>query len=565
MRQVVLISGRLGTGRTRLARRLQKEFGYSRIKTSDVLTKDAKREGLPWDRVSLQKLGTRMNRQTKGRWIADATRRRTAKIGNGQPIVVDSVYNKSQVENFRKVKDWKVFHVHLYANEIELKKRFREHAGIHGKLTMKEADFLRTKKNRDFLSDDADLQIDTGRTLAGDTFVRTAAALGHFAPPNLRCVDVLIGGQFGSEGKGHIAGYLSKEYDVLLRVGGPNAGHTVSNEHGVAKYHQLPSGCRDTDAEILIGPGAVINVKRLLDEISRCALTQERLFIDPQCMTIEEDDVRAENTIVSRIGSTGSGVGSATARKITDRGCNGVRLAKDRSELRDFVGRGPNFRGKTATRLELAYSERKSILLEGTQGSGLSIHHGQYPYVTSRDTNVAGCLAEAGISPSRVRRILMVIRSFPIRVANPNKSGETSGPLKLETSFAKIAEMAGLDVKEIEQAEVTTTTGRERRVGQFDWELFRSSCALNAPTDIVLTFADYYAKQNQDARRFDQLHESVIQLIEEIESVAQAPVSLINTRFLRDDSLLDRRSVIDRRRWTTSKLQGIRAGLEAKG
>ena len=125
--------------------------------------------------------------------------------------------------------------------------------------------------------------------------------------------------------------------------------------------------------------------------------------------------------------------------------------------------------------------------------------------------------------------------------------------------------MAGLDVKEIEQAEVTTTTGRKRRVGQFDWELFRSSCALNAPTDIVLTFADYYAKQNQDARRFDQLHESVIQLIEEIESVAQAPVSLINTRFLRDDSLLDRRSVIDRRRWITSKIQRIRAKLGANG
>ena len=110
-----------------------------------------------------------------------------------------------------------------------------------------------------------------------------------------------------------------------------------------------------------------------------------------------------------------------------------LHLAKDCPDLREFVGTEPVFRGKTLIRLEKAYAEGKSILLEGTQGSGLSIHHGTYPYVTSRDTNVAGCLAEAGISPSRVRRILMVVRSFPIRVANPDGSGETSGPLKLET------------------------------------------------------------------------------------------------------------------------------------
>ena len=456
-----------------------------------------------------------------------------------------------------------MFHVHLFADVAELRKRFKKYIGVNDNLTMSQADFLRPA-NRELLSQDADLRIDTGRTLPGDTFVRTAAALGHFAPPNIRCVDVLIGGQFGSEGKGQIAGYLSKEYDVLLRVGGPNAGHSVSNEHGVTKYHHLPSGCRDTDAEVLIGPGAVINVKRLLDEISNCGLTKERLFIDPQCMIIESADIEAEHKLVNKISSTGSGVGSATARKITNRFDKDLRLAKDCPELREFVGTEPVFRGKTLIRLEKAYAEGKSILLEGTQGSGLSIHHGTYPYVTSRDTNVAGCLAEAGISPSRVRRILMVVRSFPIRVANPDEPGETSGPLKLETTFSEIAEIAGLDSNEVEQAEITTTTARKRRVGHFDWELFRTSCALNAPTDIVLTFADYYKKQNQNARRFDQLEESTIQIIEELERFAQAPVSLVNTRFQRDDKLLDRRSVIDRRSWTTTKIQRSRTNLKGR-
>ncbi|MDE0087268.1 MAG: adenylosuccinate synthetase [Candidatus Poribacteria bacterium] len=558
MRQVVLISGRLRTGRTGLAKKLKSEFGYSQIKTSQVLKHHATEMNLPSDRLSLQEAGRKMNIKTKGAWIADAVKKRIAKLPENKSIVVDSVYNKSQIEHFRKMKDWKVFHVHLNADTEELSKRFIEYSNKNENLTMAQADFLRPE-NRKVLSRDADLKIDTGRTLLGDTFVRTAVALGHFAPPNLRCVDVLIGGQFGSEGKGQIAGYLSKEYDVLVRVGGPNAGHSVSNEHGVTKYHHLPSGCRDTDAEILIGPGAVIDVERLLEEIEMCELTEERLFIDPQCMTICKSDIEAEEELVNSIASTGSGVGYATARKITNRFHKNVRLAKNYPALKAYVGGRDPYRGKTLGRLEKAYAEGKSILLEGTQGSGLSIHHGLYPYVTSRDTNVAGCLAEAGISPSRVRRILMVVRSFPIRVGDPDESGKTSGPLKLETSFSEIARMSKLNATEVEQAEITTTTGRKRRVGQFDWELFRTACALNAPTDIVLTFADYYNKQNQDARRFDQLHESTIQIIEELENFAQAPVSLINTRFERDDKLFDRRSVIDRRSWTTNKIQRTRA------
>ncbi|WP_241006563.1 adenylosuccinate synthetase, partial [Pseudomonas viridiflava] len=85
------------------------------------------------------------------------------------------------------------------------------------------------------------------------------------------------------------------------------------------------------------------------------------------------------------------------------------------------------------------------MLVEGTQGSALSIYHGNYPYVTSRDINIAGCLAEAGISPSRVRRIIMVIRPTPIRVGIPDDSSNTSGPIKHETDFKTVAEAAGLD------------------------------------------------------------------------------------------------------------------------
>jgi adenylosuccinate synthase len=92
-------------------------------------------------------------------------------------------------------------------------------------------------------------------------------------------------------------------------------------------------------------------------------------------------------------------------------------------------------------------------------------------------------------------------------------------------------------------AEKTSTTKRDRRVGEFDWDLFRRAVELNGPTDIALTFADYVSVKNRDARRFEQLSDETLRMVEEIEVVARAPVSLISTRFE------EFRSIIDRRRW----------------
>jgi adenylosuccinate synthase len=287
---------------------------------------------------------------------------------------------------------------------------------------------------------------------------------------------------------------------------GPNAGHTVSGPEGLYTYHHLPSGTKDTDAEVLLGPGSTLYVPSLLKEIEDCGLTPDRLFIDPQAMIISDEDRASEAGLRDDISSTASGSGLAAARRITGRGKASTLLARDVDALRPYVGTGPDFRGKTLFRLELAYSQGKAVLLEGTQGSGLSIFHGPYPYVTSRDTNVAGCLAEAGISLSRVRRILMVVRSTPIRVANPRtkpmkwllnraktffgrRRGDretTSGPLKHETDFHAVASKAGLEGEALKRNEITSTTKRDRRVGWFEWDQYRSACAINAPTDIVL-------------------------------------------------------------------------------
>jgi adenylosuccinate synthase len=179
--------------------------------------------------------------------------------------------------------------------------------------------------------------------------------------------------------------------------------------------------------------------------------------------------------------------------------------------------------------------------LEGTQGTGLSLYHGSYPHVTSRDTTVAGCLAEAGISPHWVRKVVMVCRTYPIRVQNPSATA-SSGPMSQEITLTEISRRSGISLSELQKTETTSTTGRKRRISEFDWGLLRRAAFLNAPTDIALTFVDYLNKANQDARRFEQLTDETLRFIQEVERVAGAPVSLISTRF-------HTRSIIDRRAW----------------
>jgi adenylosuccinate synthase len=111
-----------------------------------------------------------------------------------------------------------------------------------------------------------------------------------------------------------------------------------------------------------------------------------------------------------------------------------------------------------------------------------------------------------------------------------------------EISWNEVARRSGLKLSDLKAAEVTSTTKRKRRVAEFNWELLRSSAALNCPTDLALTFADYLSAKNKDARRFEQLQEETIRFVEEVERVAMAPASLIATRF-------HDRSIIDRRAW----------------
>ena len=208
---------------------------------------------------------------------------------------------------------------------------------------------------------------------------------------------------------------------------------------------------------------------------------------------------------------------------------NDLFLAKDCSELKPYIGSALKVIGD-------AIVQGRRILLEGTQGTSLSLHHGPYPHVTTRDTTVSGCLADAGIAPSNVRRIIMVCRTYPIRVGGPSED------MAYEVNMDDIHERSRIPLDELKRTETTTTTKRERRIAEFDWEQFKASVQLNGPTDIALTFVDYFSVENRSAYRFEQLTTETIRFVEEIERVSGRPVSLLSTDF-------NWRNVIDRRAW----------------
>jgi adenylosuccinate synthase len=291
-------------------------------------------------------------------------------------------------------------------------------------------------------------------------------------------VTVVVGGQFGSEGKGKVAQYLASERGAaaVVRVGGSNSGHTgfVGAERCVLR--QLPTAALLPDVLCVLGPGSYIDVDLLLEEIRRTHLPAHRLVIDERAFVITAEDKAEERAsgLTAAIGSTASGTGAAVKRRI-ERRPNPVR-ATDVPTLAPYIGH-------TTPVLRSLLAQRERVLVEGTQGFGLSIlHTPHYPYATSRDTTAAGAVAEAGLSPIDVDEVVLVLRTFPIRVA------DNSGPLAHEIDWETLTIESGA---ERPLSEFTSVTQKLRRVARFDASLVRSAIAANNPTLIVMNHIDY--------------------------------------------------------------------------
>ncbi len=296
---------------------------------------------------------------------------------------------------------------------------------------------------------------------------------------------VVVGGQYGSEGKGKVAAFITcrEGIDICIRCGGPNSGHSLMADDGSTRVvRQLPTGFVNPRTKLMIPAGALIDPEVLRHEIDFLGLDKGRIRIDRNAMVIEQTDRERERRLGlrERLSSTLCGVGSAVARRAL-RGSD-VRLASHATEFYPWLS---NYLDDVSARANEALDEGKKVLVEGTQGFGLSLYHtAEYPKATSRDTTAAGFLAEVGLSPRLVSEIVVVFRTFPIRVA-----GQQAGTLRAgEITWEQLQRDSGYPHP---ICEFTTVTGKVRRVGNFDWQLAADAIRVNRPTRLAVNGLDY--------------------------------------------------------------------------
>jgi adenylosuccinate synthase len=300
-------------------------------------------------------------------------------------------------------------------------------------------------------------------------------------------ITIVVGGQWGSEGKGKVAHRYAKSNKIpfVVRVGGSNSGHTVIDDAGKKHvFRILPTAAIEENVTCILPAGAYIDVNILKREIDDVALQDERLKIHPNAVIITDEMIANEvaDTLSDSIGSTNSGTGAAVIARIKRK--KDFCFAKDEPSLSRYVC-------DTTKLLREALDVGRDILIEGTQGFGLSVLHSDtYPYVTSRDTTAAGFLAETGLSPLDVSNVIMVIRSYPIRV------GGESGPLPNVITWAKVTEQSG---SKKELVEFTSVTNKIRRVAEFDPAIVKCAIQANKPNIIVLNHCDYFDINSYDS------------------------------------------------------------------
>jgi adenylosuccinate synthase len=328
---------------------------------------------------------------------------------------------------------------------------------------------------------------------------------------------IVIGAQWGDEGKGKITDLLSRSADVVVRYqGGNNAGHTVVVNDRTFKLHLIPSGILYPKTECIIASGTVIDPKVLLEEVDRLkdlGISTENLFIAEtahvtmpyhRVLDRASEDQRAEH----KIGTTGRGIGPTYADKSERVGIRVIdlmdekRLAKKLrwaieqknivlqklynlepldaeaiiEEYRGYADRLRHHVVDASLKIDAAIRERRNILFEGAQGTLLDLDHGTYPYVTSSNPVAGGACIGAGVGPTCIDRVIGVAKAYTTRV------GEGPFPTELHDDIGNHIGEVG--------AEFGTTTGRKRRCGWFDGVIGRYAVRINGLDCLAVTKLD---------------------------------------------------------------------------
>ena len=329
---------------------------------------------------------------------------------------------------------------------------------------------------------------------------------------------IIIGTQWGDEGKGKIVDLLSAEADTIVRFqGGHNAGHTLVIGDQVFKLSLLPSGIIRNNKIVVIGNGVVLDPWKLLEEIDQLnsrgiMVGADRLIISENTPLIlplhkDLDILREQKAGIEKIGTTGRGIGPAYEDKVGRRalrtgdlknikevkrklkvikahhdilrvglGASGIDEEKLINELMIVGKKISDFIKPVWKILNDQIAKNKNILFEGAQGSMLDVDFGTYPFVTSSSTNAAAAALGSGIAHNKINSVLGITKAYTTRV------GE--GPMPTEL-FDDIGQYLA-----VEGNEKGTVTGRDRRCGWFDAPLVRRSCLLNGVTSLALTKID---------------------------------------------------------------------------
>jgi adenylosuccinate synthase len=344
---------------------------------------------------------------------------------------------------------------------------------------------------------------------------------------------VVVGGQYGSEGKGKVSAFIAKQenIDICIRCGGPNSGHSLTNENGgTIVLRQLPTGYVNTHTRLLIPAGGLIDPAVLKDEIESLKLPKDRIGIDPNCFLIDEKDRETERSLRlrERLSSTLCGVGAAVSRRVL-RGEN-ARLVKDVLQEHPWLGDLLVEKG-VSNEVNAALDSDKKVLIEGTQGFGLSVYHSPfYPHCTSRDTTASAFLSEVGVSPRMVTEIVLVFRTFPIRVA-----GEQAGPLTQEITWDQLRKESGYPF-DIEER--TSVTNKIRRVARFDWNLAGKAIMANRPTYLAVNGFDYLNSADLQRRDLGGLSSEGKDFTSRLQELFKVPTRLLGTGPALDDFIL---------------------------
>lgn len=330
---------------------------------------------------------------------------------------------------------------------------------------------------------------------------------------------VIVGGFYGDEGKGKIIAYLSVKDDpkVAVRGGvGANAGHTFVYNNQTFKVRMLPSAVLNPETKLLIGAGVLVTPEIFKAETHKFH-AEKRTVIDSHCGIIDKSHImrdREDEHLKKVVGTTGSGTGPANS----DRALRILNLAKDVNELKNYLG-------NVSEIVNESIDENQSVIIEGTQGTFLSLYHGDYPFVTSKDVTASGICSDIGIGPKKVDDVVLVFKAYVTRVGG--------GPLENEITVDQASKLGWI--------EYGSVTGRQRRASPFNMKLAKRSVMINSATQIAVTKLDVVFPDCAGLKEYSKLCSQAKSFIEKIEDGLGVKVVLIGTGADVND-IIDRRT-----------------------